>query len=100
MVIHRKYNKIIKNKSINRIVLRLQRKGCKFYPVFDLVVLKKKHQANGRAIDKIGVYNPNFADRFLFINTFKLAMWLDKGLYVHKSVKKYVTKFLVAKLFN
>lgn len=94
-----KYNKLIKNRSINRIVLRLQRKGCKFYPVFDLIIIKKKKKASGRALEKIGVYNPNFSERFLFINTFKLSMWLNRGLYVHKSVKRYVIKCLIPKVF-
>jgi ribosomal protein S16 len=98
MTLYRKYNKIIKNRSINRIVLRLQRKGCKFYPVFDLIVTKKKNKSYGKALDKIGVYNPNFSERFLYINTFKLSGWLNRGLYVHKSVKRYVVKFLIPKV--
>ena len=73
MALYKKYNRIIKNKSINRIVIRLQRKGCKFYPVFDLIVIKKKNKSYGKALDKIGVYNPNFTERLLFINTYKLS---------------------------
>jgi len=99
MVLHKKYNKIIKNRSINRIILRLQRKGCKSYPVYDLIVIKKKYKSLGKALDKIGVYNPNFSERFLYINTFKLSAWLDRGLYVHKSVKRYIIKFLIPRIF-
>lgn len=66
MIIKHKHR--IKNKTINNIVLRFQRKGCKLYPVFSLVILHRKSRANkGLVLDKLGGYNPNFNERFFFL---------------------------------
>lgn len=46
-----KFKHRIKNKSINNIILRFQRKGCKLYCVYDIVVIHKKSRANkGRVL--------------------------------------------------
>lgn len=65
-----KYKHISKNKSLNNIVLRFQRKGCKLYPVFSIVVLHKKSRTNkGKVLCKLGGYNPNFNERCFFFDS-------------------------------
>lgn len=72
MSIYLKYNYKIYNKSINRIVLRLRRRGISFYPVYDLIVIKKKKRSKGRALERIGFFNPHSKERFLFLDSSKL----------------------------
>ena len=68
-----KYKHILKKKSINNICLRLQRKGCFSYPIFKIIVVNKKsREKKGKILDCIGIYNPNFNERMLFIHTYKL----------------------------
>ena len=49
---------------------------------------------NGLYIEKLGFFNPNVNERLFFINTYRLAYWLNKGVYINKSVKKYLIKFI------
>lgn len=91
-----KYKHIIKNKSINNTILRFQRKGCKSYPVYNIIVLHKKSRANkGKLLEKVGGYNPNYSERLFFFNSVKLYLWLSRGLIIHYKVKNYLIKFLV-----
>jgi hypothetical protein len=41
-----KYKKKTKYKNLNYITLRLQRKGCILYPLYDLVIIYKKSRSN------------------------------------------------------
>ena len=45
--------------------------------------------------DKIGYFNPHKHCRLLYLDSFKLASWLTKGALLHKTVKKYLVKYLV-----
>jgi ribosomal protein S16 len=68
-----KYKRKLQKKSINNITLRLQRKGFLFYPVYSLIIIhKKSRSAKGKCLDKIGSFNPNFNERFLFFDSYKL----------------------------
>jgi hypothetical protein len=52
-----KYKHKIKYKNLNYITLRLLRKGCILYPVYDLVIIYKKSRANNKKVlDKLGFY--------------------------------------------
>lgn len=63
----------IKIKSVNNIVLRFQRKGCKHYPVYSIVVIHGKSRANkGKVLSKLGGYNPNFNERIFFFDSLQL----------------------------
>lgn len=91
-----KYKHKFKNKSINKITLRLQRKGFSFYPVYSFIIINKKsREAKGRFLDKIGSYNPNFNQRFFFFDSYKLYYWIKCGVVIHYKVKKYLMKFLI-----
>ena len=97
---NRKNKYIIHNRTINRIVLRLQNRGTKTYPVWNIVVIKKNNRSSGRALTKLGVFNPTFTDRFLFLNSDMLYYWLKRGLFVHRSAKRYLVKMLHHKVFK
>jgi ribosomal protein S16 len=68
-----KYKHISKKKSINKLLLRFKPEGSYLYKVYKLVVIKKKTRAkNGKYLEKIGIYNPIFNDRYLYFDTTKL----------------------------
>lgn len=91
-----KYKHITKNKSINNTIIRFQRKGCKSYPILNIIVLHHKSRANkGNFLEKIGSFNPHFTERLFFFNSSKLFSWLKRGVIVHYKVKNYLMKFLI-----
>lgn len=68
-----KHKRILKNKSINKVILRFKPGGFSPYTVFQLIIVKKKSRAqNGKYLDRIGVFNPNFNERYLFFDSTKL----------------------------
>lgn len=83
-------------KSFRNKTIRFRRKGRKFYPVYDIIVVFKDRKAStGRAIEKIGFFNPNCLEKQLFINSERLGYWARRGVHINKNVKKYLVKFLV-----
>jgi len=79
-------------------IIRLRIRGRKFYPIFDIIVINKCSRNRGRIIEKLGFINPNFNERLLFINTFRLSFWLNKGILINNTVKKYLLKFVQIKI--
>jgi ribosomal protein S16 len=41
---------------INEINIRLKRRGCKHYPLYDIIVCLKKIRRDGAYIEKLGYY--------------------------------------------
>lgn len=60
-------------KKYNSLVVRFRRRGCRFYPIYEIGVLKQKQRARGKFIEKLGFYNPNFSERCFEINAERLA---------------------------
>jgi len=87
-----------KHKSLNKFrnkTIRFRRKGHKYYPVYDIILVFKDRKAStGREIEKLGFFNPQIRERQLFINTERLAYLASRGVHVNKSIKKYLIKFL------
>jgi ribosomal protein S16 len=81
-----KYKHKLKKKSINNIILRLQRKGFLSYPVYSIVIIhKKSREGKGKCLDRIGSYNPNFNERFFFFNSYNCIIeWRKVFLYIIK----------------
>lgn len=79
----------------NKKIIRLQKKGIIYYPVYDIVVTYKKNRNRGLIIEKLGFYNPNFDQKILYINNYRLSYWLNKGVTLNKNIKKYLVKFLL-----
>ena len=91
-----KYKHKLKKKSVNNLSLRLQRQGISFYPVFHFVVLHKKARSKkGKILDNMGIFNPNFNERFYYFDSNKLYYWIEHGLKIHYKVKNYLIKFLI-----
>jgi ribosomal protein S16 len=63
----------LKGKKVNKLLIRLRRKGCIFYPIYEIVLVKNNNRAKSSSIEKLGYFNPHKLDRLLFINTSRLG---------------------------
>lgn len=77
----------------NQKIIRLRKKGCFKYPVYDIVVMYAYKRSKADFIEKLGFFNPNCKERLLFINTNRLAFWLNKGVKLTGSLKSKLYKF-------
>lgn len=75
------------------VTIRLQRKGRYKRATFVIVVIYKKSRVQGRALEKLGVYNPIKGNKYCFINLERLGYWLKRG-----ATMSFKTKLLVGHL--
>ena len=75
-------------------IIRLRKKGAIYKPIFDIVVINRKLKSNSQKFDKIGFLIP-FGEKFFAINSFKLAKWLNYGVYLNSTVRLKLAKIAV-----
>jgi ribosomal protein S16 len=75
-------------------IIRLRKKGAIYKPIFDIVVINRKLKSNSQKFDKIGFLIP-FGEKFFAINSFKLANWLNYGVYLNSTVRLKLAKIAV-----
>lgn len=76
-------------------IIRLRKKGMIYYPIYDIVVSYKDIRNRGIILEKLGFYNPHTNKKIIYINSFRLSYWLNKGVLLNKNIKKYLVKFLL-----
>jgi len=54
-------------------IIRLKKKGIIKYPLYDIIVTYKNLKNKGRAIEKIGFFNPQNNVKFFSINNYRLS---------------------------
>ena len=59
--------------------IRLKRMGKKFYAVYRVVVMDSRTKRDGRAIEEIGLYNPNTQPSTIEIKGDRAQYWLGVG---------------------
>ena len=59
--------------------IRLKRMGKKFYAVYRVVVMDSRTKRDGRAIEEIGLYNPNTQPSTHEIKSDRAQYWLGVG---------------------
>lgn len=59
--------------------IRLKRIGKKFYAVYRIVVMDSRTKRDGRAIEEIGLYNPNTQPSTIEIKSDRAQYWLGVG---------------------
>ena len=59
--------------------IRLKRMGKKFYAVYRVVVMDSRTKRDGRAIEEIGLYNPNTQPSTIDIKSDRAQYWLGVG---------------------
>lgn len=86
---------ILKSKKIRQKIIRLRKRGNIHYPIYEIILTYKDNRNRGSFLEKLGFFNPNFSKRIFFLNTYRLSYWLNKGIIINNTVKKYLIKFLV-----
>ena len=76
-------------------IIRLRKKGVIYYPIYDIIVSYKDLRNRGTMIEKLGFYNPHTKIRLIYINSYRLSYWLNKGVSLNKNIKKILVKFLL-----
>lgn len=61
------------------VKIRLRRDGAKKSPYYTMVVADSRYPADGRFIEKVGVYNPMTEPVTLNIDKEKVLDWIKKG---------------------
>ena len=59
--------------------IRLKRMGKKFYAVYRVVVMDSRSKRDGKAIEEIGLYNPNTQPSTIEISSERAQYWLGVG---------------------
>lgn len=61
------------------VKIRLRRNGAKKSPYYTLVVADSRFPADGRFIEKVGIYNPMVEPAELKVDSEKVTEWIKKG---------------------
>ncbi len=61
------------------VKIRLRRDGAKKSPYYTMVVADSRYPADGRFIEKVGVYNPMTEPVTLNVDKDKVLDWIKKG---------------------
>ncbi len=74
------------------VKIRLRRDGSKGNPYYTLVVADSRYPADGRFIEKVGVYNPMVEPNVLNVDKEKVEKWIKNGAKPTDSVKTLIEK--------
>jgi small subunit ribosomal protein S16 len=61
------------------VKIRLRRKGKKFYPVYDIVVMHSRNRRDGAFIERLGYYDPNTTRSTIKIDHNRAIYWINNG---------------------
>jgi hypothetical protein len=67
--------KINGNKK-NLLIIRLQRFGCKYNPIFKIILTKQGLGSKSIVIEKLGYYYPRFKEQRIVLNSLRLSYLL------------------------
>ena len=74
------------------VKIRLRRDGAKKNPYYTLVVADSRYPADGRFIEKVGVYNPMVEPNVLNIDKEKVEKWIKDGAKPTDTAKALIKK--------
>lgn len=74
------------------VKIRLRRDGAKGNPYYTLVVADSRYPADGRFIDKVGVYNPMVEPAVINIDKEKVEKWVKDGAKPTDTAKALIKK--------
>ncbi len=72
------------------VKIRLQRGGAKKRPFYRIVAIDERRQRDGRALEFLGTYDPNYEPVRVKIDTAGIQAWVDKGAIVSPTVRSLV----------
>ncbi len=74
------------------VKIRLRRDGAKKSPYYTLVVADSRYPADGRFIEKVGVYNPMVEPNVINIDKEKALKWIKNGAKPTETAKALMKK--------
>jgi len=74
------------------VKIRLRRDGAKKAPYYTLVVADSKFPADGRFIEKVGIYNPIAQPEVLDVNKERVLEWIKNGAKPTETAKALIKK--------
>lgn len=66
--------------------IRLWPRRNKRTTFFSIVLCLKKTRHRGAIIERLGYFHPRLKNRQFFLNSYRLAFWLNKGATLHSSI--------------
>ncbi|MGI6073097.1 MAG: 30S ribosomal protein S16 [Fermentimonas sp.] len=72
--------------------LRLQRKGRKNYPFYQIIVADSRAPRDGKYIERIGSYNPNTNPATITLDFDRAMYWLQTGAQPTDTVRNILSK--------
>lgn len=74
------------------VKIRLRRDGAKKAPFYTLVVADSRFPADGRFIEKVGIYNPMTEPALIQVDNEKVLDWIKKGAKPTETAKALIKK--------
>lgn len=71
--------------------IRLARRGSKKRPTYRIVVTDSRNARDGRFIETIGYYNPQYDPSVVEVDADKAKKWLECGAQPSDTVRKLLT---------
>lgn len=68
------------------VVLRLKRFGKRGRPTYRIVAIDKRRKRQGKEIETLGSYDPNFDPPKITVSSEKVKYWLNIGAKTSKTV--------------
>lgn len=84
------------------VTIRLKRFGKPHHPTYRIVAIDKDRKRQGREIEIVGVYDPNFDPPKIKVDKKRVEYWLSVGATVSETVRSIFKKTYgrIPKLFN
>jgi small subunit ribosomal protein S16 len=75
------------------VVLRLARAGAKKKPYYHVVAADSRSPRDGKFIDPVGSYDPNFDPPKVSFDDAKLEQWLKNGAQPSETVGELIKRY-------
>lgn len=72
--------------------VKLSQVGKKHERSYRIVIAEARSKRDGRAVEKIGYYNPKAKENQFSVNQERLNFWLKNGAQMTETVQKLVNK--------
>jgi small subunit ribosomal protein S16 len=74
------------------VKLRLTRRGAKKKPFYRIVAADSEAPRDGRFLDIVGTYDPNYDPAAVVLKNDKIDYWLDQGAIPTETVANIIKK--------
>jgi ribosomal protein S16 len=72
------------------LIVKLQTRGHRKYRLFNIIVTSKQTSRRGGNLECVGFINPQQNERLVFLDSCRLAYWLNNGAKLQRTIYKYI----------